>query len=85
MALGAITPYLLLPDHFHLSHMDLIKDAAMSNQLLMANNLFQNDVIFGLEFGIEIEGSKFRRNYSRNSGSGPFSGIFDAGVAGIIF
>jgi hypothetical protein len=30
-------------------------------------------------------GSKFRRNSGRNSGSGPFSGIFGSGVAGIIF
>jgi hypothetical protein len=29
--------------------------------------------------------SKFRRNSGRNSGSRPFSGIFGAGVAGIIF
>jgi hypothetical protein len=30
-------------------------------------------------------GSKFRKNSGRNSGSGPFSGIFGPGVAGIIF
>jgi hypothetical protein len=30
-------------------------------------------------------GSKFRKNSGRNSGSGPFSGIFGSGVAGIIF
>jgi hypothetical protein len=30
-------------------------------------------------------GSEFRRNSGRNSGSGPFSGIFGPGVAGIIF
>jgi hypothetical protein len=30
-------------------------------------------------------GSKFRKNSGQNSGSGPFSGIFGSGVAGIIF
>jgi hypothetical protein len=30
-------------------------------------------------------GSKFRKNSGQNSGSGPFSGIFGPGVAGIIF
>jgi hypothetical protein len=30
-------------------------------------------------------GSKFRKNSGRNSGSGPSSGIFGPGVAGIIF
>ncbi len=30
-------------------------------------------------------GSKFRKNSGRNSGSGPFSGIFGSGVTEIIF
>jgi hypothetical protein len=30
-------------------------------------------------------GSKFRKNSGQNSGSGPFSGIFGSGIAGIIF
>ena len=44
------------------------------------------DQIYPLSWGqLNHLGSKFRRNSGRNSGSGPFSGIFGPGVAGIIF
>jgi hypothetical protein len=51
-----------------------------------------HQMIFSVESMIDFKvsshdklGLKFQRNSGRNSGSGPFSGIFGPGVAGIIF
>jgi hypothetical protein len=43
------------------------------------------DILDEKRYKISMLGSEFRRNSGRNSGSGPFSGIFGPGVAGIIF
>jgi hypothetical protein len=42
------------------------------------------DLSIQLDHSLDL-GSKFRKNSGQNSGSGPFSGIFGSGFAGIIF
>jgi hypothetical protein len=51
---------------FHLSHMDLIKYTAMSNQLLMANNLFQMMSFLGWGSGLRLSEVCLLRTKSRS-------------------